>query len=218
MKSVLLVGLGRFGRYIAQTLNELGHEVLAIDTSEERVNDALKYVTNAQIGDASNERFIESLGVRNFDLCIVAISDNFQNSLEVTALLKDYGAPFVLSRATDESHAKFLLRNGADDVVFLEKQMASWAAIKYSNDSIFDYMELTEDYAIYETPVPEAWFGRTVLDLDVRKKFDINVLGTKKKEVFTPLSSIPHVFQADENLLVMGARKDMQKFLKLYNK
>jgi len=138
MKSVLLIGLGRFGSYVAQSLNDLGHEVLAIDSNEGRVNDALKYVTNAQIGDASNERFIASLGVRNFDLCIVAIADDFQNSLEVTSLLKDYGAPFVLARASDESHAKFLLRNGADDVVFLEKQMASWTAIKYSNDSIFD--------------------------------------------------------------------------------
>jgi len=216
MKSILLVGLGRFGRFIAQTLNDLGHEVLAIDTDEGRVNDALKYVTNAQIGDASNERFIESLGVRNFDLCIVTIADNFQNSLEVTALLKDYGAPFVLARASDESHAKFLLRNGANDVVFLEKQMASWTAIKYSNDSILDYMELTEDYAIYETPVPSSWSGRTVLDLDVRKKFNINVLGTKKNGVLTPLSAIPHFFQADENLLIMGSRKDMQKFLRIY--
>lgn len=152
MKSILLVGLGRFGRYVAKALNEQGHEVLAVDKNEGLVNDALDYVTNAQIGDCTNERFVESLGVRNFDLCIVTIADDFQNSLETVSLLKDYGAPFVLARASEDIHAKFLLRNGADDVVYLEKQMASWTAVTYSNDNIFDYMELTDEYAIYETP------------------------------------------------------------------
>ena len=215
MKSVLLVGLGRFGRYVAQTLNDLGDEVLAIDRDEARVNSALKYVTNAQIGNSSSERFIESLGVRNFDLCIVTIGDDFQSSLETTSLLKDYGAPFVLARATDDSHAKFLLRNGADDVVYLEKQMASWTAVKYSNDNIFDYMQLTDEYAIYETPVPDSWLSKSVLALDVRKKYNINILATKKGGVLTPLSGPDHIFRADETLLILGARKDMQKFLKL---
>lgn len=215
MKSVLLVGLGRFGRYVAQTLNELGNEILAIDKDEDRVNDALNYVTSAQIGDSTNERFIASLGVRNFDLCIVTIGDDFQSSLETTSLLKDYGAPFVLARASEDSHAKFLLRNGADDVVYLEKQMASWTAVKYSNDNIFDYMELTEEYAIYETPVPNAWLGKTVIDLEVRKKHDLNVLATKKDGVLTPLSGATHVFRPDETLIILGARRDMQKFLKM---
>lgn len=215
MKSVLLVGLGRFGRYVAQTLNELDNQILAIDKDEARVNDALKYVTSAQIGDSTNERFIASLGVRNFDLCIVTIGDDFQSSLETTSLLKDYGAPFVLARASEDSHAKFLLRNGADDVVYLEKQMASWTAVKYSNDNIFDYMELTDEYAIYETPVPKAWLGKTVIDLEVRKKHDLNVLATKQNGVLTPLSGATHIFQANETLLILGARKDMQKFLKM---
>lgn len=215
MKSVLLVGLGRFGRYVAQTLNELGNEILAIDKEESRVNDALSYVTSAQIGDSTNERFIASLGVRNFDLCIVTIGDDFQSSLETTSLLKDYGAPFVLARASEDNHAKFLLRNGADDVVYLEKQMASWAAVKYSSDNIFDYMELTEEYAIYETPVPKAWLGKTVIDLEVRKKHDLNVLATKKDGVLTPLSGATHIFSSDETLIILGARRNMQKFLKM---
>lgn len=216
MKSVLLVGLGRFGRYVAQTLNTLGNEVLAIDKSEERVNDALAYVTSAQIGDSTNERFIESLGVRNFDLCIVTIGDDFQSSLETTSLLKDHGAPFVLARASEDIHAKFLLRNGADDVVYLEKQMASWTAVTYSNDNIFDYMELTEEYAIYETPVPSAWIGRTVVDMEVRKRHGINILATKKAGALTPISGAEHVFASDETLIILGSRKDMQKFLKQY--
>lgn len=162
MKSVLLIGLGRFGRHMAQKLRDLGHEVLAVDKDEERVNAALAYVTNAQIGDSTNPQFIGSLGVRNFDLCVVAIGDSFQSSLETTALLKEYGAPFVLSRATRDVHAKFLLRNGADEIVYPEKQMANWAAVRYSSDHIFDYIELARDYSIFETAVPAAGWENVV--------------------------------------------------------
>ena len=142
MKSVLLIGLGRFGRHMAAKLQELHHEVLAVDKNEERVNDALDLVTHAQIGDSTSEAFIASLGVRNFDLCVVAIGDDFQSSLETTALLKEQGARFVLSRAARDVHAKFLLRNGADDVIYPEKQTASWAAVRYSSDHVFDYIKL----------------------------------------------------------------------------
>ena len=213
MKSVLLIGLGRFGRHMAEKLRELRHEVLAVDRDEQRVNDILPLVTNAQIGDSTNERFIESLGVRNFDLCIVAIADDFQSSLETTALLKDNGARFVLSRATQDSHAKFLLRNGADDVVYLEKQMANWAAVTYSDDCIFDYMPLANDYAIYEISVPPHWVGRTAVDLEVRKKHNINILATKQNGVVAPLSGGSHVFSNGERVLVMASDKDIQKFL-----
>ena len=166
MKSVLLIGLGRFGRHMAAKLQELHHEVLAVDKNEERVNEALDLVTHAQIGDSTSEAFIASLGVRNFDLCVVAIGDDFQSSLETTALLKEQGARFVLSRAARDVHAKFLLRNGADDVVYPERETASWAAVRYSSDHIFDYIQLTPDHAIYETAVPPAWVGKTIGQLE----------------------------------------------------
>lgn len=213
MKSVLLIGLGRFGRHMAEKLQELHHEVLAIDIDEQRVNDALPYVTNAQIGDATNEDFIASLGVRNFDLCVVAIGDNFQSSLEATALLKEYGAPFVLARAARDVHAKFLLRNGADDVIYPEKQMASWAAVRYSADHIFDYVELTPEYSIYETAVPPAWVGKTVVDLAVRQKYHINILATERHGVLEPLPGPAHCFSEDERIFILGSERDMQKFL-----
>ena len=179
MKSVLLIGLGRFGRHMAIKFQELHHEVLAIDSDEQRVNDALDLVTNAQIGDSTNEQFIASLGVRNFDLCVVAIGDDFQSSLETTALLKEQGAPFVLARASREVHAKFLLRNGADEVIYPEKQMANWAAVRYSGDHIFDYVQLTPDHSIYETAVPESFVGKTAVELAVRQKYRVNILATK---------------------------------------
>lgn len=131
MKSILLIGLGRFGRHIAEELNKLGHEVMAVDENEDRVNAVLSIVTNAQIGDSTNAEFLEALGVRNFDVCIVAISGNFQSSLETTSLLKELGAKMVVSRAERDVQAKFLLRNGADEVLYPEKQLAKWAAIRY---------------------------------------------------------------------------------------
>ena len=154
MKSILLIGLGRFGKNIAIHLNKLGHQVMAVDDEEERVENVLPYVTNAQIGDSTNKDFLESLGIRNFDVCIVAIGNDFQSSLETTSLLKELGARLVVSRASTDVHEKFLLRNGADDVVYPEKQIARWTAIRYSADHILDYIELDEGHAMFEIPVP----------------------------------------------------------------
>ena len=132
MKTVLLIGLGRFGRHLAMQLNELGHQVMAVDKDEERVNECMSFVTNAQIGDSTRVDFLRSLGVSNYDVCYVTISGNFQNSLETTSLLKELGAKYVVSRAERDVQAKFLLRNGADAVTYPEKQLAKWAAIRYT--------------------------------------------------------------------------------------
>ena len=142
MKSILVIGLGRFGINTISKLNELGHQIMAIDANEEKVNAVLPYVTDALIGNAANEQFLQTLGINHYDLCIVAIGDNFQNSLQITSLLKEMGAPYVVSRASSDVHAKFLLRNGADQIIYPEKQLAEWTAIRYSSDHIFDYIEL----------------------------------------------------------------------------
>ena len=171
MKNILLIGTGRFGRHIAVQLSQLGHQVMAVDTNEERISDVLPYVTNAQIGDSTNAEFLRSLGIGNFDVCFVTISGNFQNSLETTSLLKELGAKCVVSRAERDVQAKFLLRNGADNVVYPEKQMAIWAAKRYTADHIFDYIEIDKQHAIFEVEVPKAWVGKSIGMLDVRKKF-----------------------------------------------
>ena len=179
MKSILLIGLGRFGKHIAMHLNHLGHQVMAVDTSEERVEDVLPIVTNAQIGDSTNADFLESLGVRNYDVCIVAIGDDFQSSLETTSLLKELGAKMVVARAARDVHAKFLLKNGADEVVYPEKQLAEWTAIRYSSDHILDYIELDREYSIFEIEIPKAWVGKTVGEMEIRKKHNINLMAFK---------------------------------------
>ena len=215
MKSVLLIGLGRFGRHMAMKLRELHHEVLAVDRDEQRVNDILPLVTNAQIGDSTNEQFIASLGVRNFDLCVVAIGDDFQSSLETTALLKEHGAPFVVARAARDVHAKFLLRNGADDVIYPERQMAGWAAVRYSADHIFDYIEIDEQHAIFEVKVPENWIGKTVGELDIRRKYGINILGIKHSGK-TDVSITPDtVLSGEVTILALGEYKALQKCFRI---
>ena len=211
MKSILLIGLGRFGKHIAKKLNELNHEVMAVDKCEELINDVLPFVTNAQIGDSTNKEFLSSLGVSNYDVCIVTISSNFQSSLETTSLLKELGAKFVVSRAERDVQEKFLLRNGADEVVYLEKQVASWAAIRYSADHILDYIELDDDVAIFEVTIPENWVGKTIGQIDIRKKFGINIMALKNQEKLDLTVHSDTVLLEGGTLLVLGKLKHIQK-------
>lgn len=211
MKSILLIGLGRFGRHIAIKLDELNHQVMALDKNESRVEAVLPYVRNAQIGDATNEDFIRSLGVRNFDVCIVAIGDNFQSSLEATSLLKELGAKMVVSRAARDVHAKFLLRNGADEVVYPEKQLASWTAIRYSADHIFDYVELDEEHGIFEISIPDTWIGKTVGKLDIRKRYNVNIMALRCHGVLDMNISPDIVLEEYQTMLVLGNIKNIQK-------
>ena len=215
MKNILLIGAGRFGRHIAAQLYQLGHQVMAVDTNEERINDVLPFVTNAQIGDSTNAGFLRSLGIGNFDVCIVTVSGNFQNSLETTSLLKELGAKCVISRAERDVQAKFLLRNGADHVVYPEKQVAKWAAIRYTANHVFDYIEIDEQHAIFEVEVPESWVGKSVGELDIRKKFGINILGIKRSGK-TDVSITPDtVLAKDITILALGEYKALQRCFRI---
>ena len=215
MKNILLIGLGRFGKHIALQLNKLGHEVMAVDSNEERVNEILPIVTNAQIGDSTNTEFLKSLGIGNFDVCIVTIGENFQNSLETTSLLKELGAKLVVSRAERDVQAKFLLRNGADEVVYPEKQVANWAAIRYTADHIRDYIEVDDAHAIFEVEVPEGWIGKTVGELDIRRKYSINIMATKENGKINMAVSPETVLTDNITLLVLGAYKELQKCFRI---
>ena len=215
MKSILLIGLGRFGKHVAMKLNALNHQVMAVDSDEERVNAVLPYVTNAQIGDSTNEEFLSSLGIRNFDACIVAIGDSFQNSLETASLLKELGAKYVFARAATDVQEKFLLRNGADEVVYPEKQLAAWTAIRCSSNHILDYVELNEDYSIYELSVPEEWQGKTVMQLDLRKKYGINILSVRENGALNMEVTPDTVLTADKTVLVLGRYKSIQKCFRI---
>ena len=211
MKSFLLIGLGRFGRHLAMQLNAQGHQVMAVDDDEEKVNAVLNVVTNAQIGDSTNGEFLQELGVGNYDVCIVAISDNFQSSLETTSLLKELGAKKVVSRAERDVQAKFLLRNGADEVLYPEKQLAKWAAVRYGSDHLLDYIELDADNAIVEVEVPAEWAGKTVGEIDVRRIHNINLLAVKKDGAIDAQITPYTVLPADGTLLALGEYRALKK-------
>ena len=214
-KTIILIGLGRFGLHIAKKLHELGHEVMAVDLNEEKINQAVPYVTDAQIGNSTNEEFLKSLGINNFDLCIVTISDDFQSSLETTSLLKELGAKKVVSRAERDGQAKFLLRNGADEIVYPEKQLASWMAIKYSADHILDYIEIDNEHAIFEVSVPKDWIGKTIGEIDIRKKYGINILGIKDGKKLNVNVTPSQMLSLDLSLLVIGDYKKLKKCFKI---
>lgn len=215
MKSILLIGLGRYGQHVAKKLNEIGHDVMAVDHNEDRVNSILPYVTNGIIGDSTNEDFLRSLGVANYDVCIVAIGDDFQSSLETTSLLKELGGKLVVSRATRDVHEKFLLRNGADHVVYPEKQLGIWTAITYSSEKVFDFIDLGENHAIMEVSIPDAWHGKTILELNVRNNYNINVLAVKDNGKLNANINGQTILTKDQTLLVLGTNSDIIKCFKI---
>ena len=215
MKTVLLIGLGRFGTNIAIQLNALGHEVMGVDHNEDRVNEAMDIVTNAQIGDSTNEEFLRSLGVGNYDICFVTISNDFQSSLETTCLLKELGAPYVVSRAERDGQEKFLLRNGADEVIYPEKQVAKWAAIRYGSSQLLEYIELDDDHSLIEVPVPSSWAGKNIIQLDVRRKYDLNIIAVKANGNINYKITPDTVLSESNTLFVIGENKALQKCFRI---
>lgn len=214
MKSVLLIGLGRFGTGVAEKLHELRHQVMAVDQSEERVNAVLGLVTEAQIGDSTDEGFLRSLGVPDYDVCFVAIGDKFQSSLETTSLLKELGAKKVVSRASRDVQKKFLLRNGADEVVYPEKQLAAWTALRYTSDGLLDLIELDQEHAIYELAIPVDWDGKTVGELDIRKRYGLNILGIRTGGVLSMAVGSDTRLRLGQSVLLVGKSDKIQTFFR----
>lgn len=214
MRSALIIGVGQFGSHIAKRMSKLRCEVMAVDINEERINAILPYVTNAQIGDSTNIAFMQSLGIPDFDVCIVTISGNFQNSLETTALLKELGARSVISRAQNDVQQKFLLRNGADETVYPEKLTAIRLATKAASDSILDYIQMDKNLSIYEMRVPKEWEGKNLIELDIRKKYQLNIIALRAgKELILPSPTTE--LHTGDDILVIGSLRDIQKCFKL---
>ncbi|MBS6445659.1 MAG: TrkA family potassium uptake protein [Ruminococcus sp.] len=214
MKSFLIIGLGRFGKHLAEKFYELGDEVMAIDLNEERVQNIMPIVTSAKIGNCTNPDTMKTLGVGNFDVCFVCTGSNFQNSLEITSLLKELGAKKVVSKAGSDVHAKFLQRNGADDVIYPERDSSFRVASRYSIDNVFNYIELSKDMAIYEIPVAESWIDKSISQIDVRKKYNLNILAIKENNKITALPTADYIFYGSEHIVILGRNQDVEKFMK----
>lgn len=213
MKSILMIGMGRFGSHLCMNLSKLGNEIMIVDECEENLEDLLPYATSAKIGNCTNIKVLESLGVSNFDLCIVCIGNNFQNSLEITSLLKDLGAKHVVSKANRDIHAKFLLRNGADEVIFPNRDIAERVAVSLSADEIFDYINLADGYSIYEIAPLEKWIGKSIVELDIRAKYHMSIIGIKYDNHTQILPSRDYRFKEDEHLIVICHEKDISKII-----
>lgn len=214
MKNILVIGLGRFGQHLCRELSELGNEVMAVDTDQNAVEAVADFVSATRIGDCTNAEVLKSLGVNDYDECVVCIGNNFQNSLEITSQLKELGAKHVISKANRDIQAKFLSRNGADTVVYPNRDLAEKLARMISTNHVFDYIELTDEYAIYEIPPLKAWIGKSIRESDIRAKYHVNVLGTKKNGQTKIMPSADHIIEEDEHMIVMGAGRDVDKIIK----
>lgn len=215
MKSVLLIGLGRFGKHVAVELSKLGHEVMAVDDDEVKINEVLPYVTNGQIGDSTKEEFLESLDIPGFDVCIVAIGNDFQSSLETTSLLKELGGKRVIARAEQDAQEKFLLRNGADEVVYPEKELAKWMAIRCSTNQILEYIPFDKEYAILEVELPQSWRYKSIGEIDIRKKFEVNIMGIRRNGKLQPFVTAETEFLPQDTILILGNYQRLQKHFRL---
>ena len=214
MRSMLVIGAGLFGKNLASRLTELGNEVMLVDMDEEAVHSLEPLVTRVQIGDCMDKDVLCELGVRNFDVCFVCISDNFQSSMEITSLLKEQGAKFVVAKADREIHARLLSKIGADHVVSPERDMAQRTAARFSAHGAFDYIELSPEYAIMEIVPPTDWVGRNLRDLKVRTEHRINVIGIRvDNKHIQPMTSAEHIFTTHEHIIVAGENKDILKVI-----
>ncbi len=217
MRSVLIIGLGRFGQHLCKNMVDMKNEVMVVDVKEDNVEAMMPIVTNAQIGDCTNVEVLKSIGVNNFDICFVCIGTNFQSSLEITSLLKENGAKYVVSKATRDIQAKFLLRNGADEVIYPDRDIAEKAAIRYSSSHVFNYIELNDEYSIYEIPVAEEWVGRSIKEVNFRAKYKVSILGIKRGENTKLLPMAEHEFDEKEHLMVVGRIEDVDRLLKRFD-
>jgi len=211
MKSFLIIGLNSFGHHLCRELWEQGGEVMIADIKESRLEDALKYSISAKVGDCSDEDVLRSFGVANFDCCFVCISNSFQDSMQVTSLLKELGAKKVISKASNDIHTKFLLRNGADGIIYPDRDTARTLAVSESNDSIFDCIPLTDDIYIYEILPDSKWGGKSFRELNLRASYKLNVLAVKKGGSVDPMPSADYIISGDEHLVVLGRTEDIRK-------
>ena len=216
MKSFLVIGMGRFGVHLTRYLLELGNEVMVLDRDEDKVARVAGQATAACVGDCQDEQVLASLGVRDFDVCFVCVRDDFQCSLEATAALKELGAKFVVARADQERQIKFLRKIGADFVVHTEMDMARRVATRFSAENVFDYFELTPKFAIFELEVPQEWEGRTVMELEVRRKYNVNILGVKSGDVVVPLVDPNYRFRDDVHIIVAGDKEAGIRLMNLH--
>ena len=214
MKSFLIIGMGSFGHHLCRALAEQRCEVMIVDQESAALEDMLPYVVSARVGDCTNEDVLRSFSVESFDACFVCMGSNVLSSLQVTSLLKELGARKVFSKADDDVQAKFLLRNGADEIIYPERELAVSIAVSESSDSIFDCFRLTAEHSIFELQPLPKWIGKSLRDLNFRAKYNMTVIAIKKDNQIIPNLHPDYIFRAEEHLLLLGSREDIDKIIR----
>jgi trk system potassium uptake protein TrkA len=208
-KSILIIGMGRFGRNLALKMQELGNSVMVVDIKTQLEQDISYLFNDYMIGDCTNKNVLGAIGVGNFDICFVTIGNNFEASIVITSLLRTFGAKYIVTKTDHDIQRDVLKKVGADDVVFPDRDFAEKLAIRYNYDKIFDYMELPGDYSIYETAIPKSWIGKKIITLDVRRKYEINILAIKNGTTLQPVTESDYIFKEGDEIIVMAKEKDI---------
>lgn len=212
MKQFIIIGIGKFGESIATNLYKMGHDVLAVDIDEERVQYIANKVTHAVQADATEEGTLEALGVKHFDGAVVTIGESVQASILIIMLCKELGIRHVLAKAQNELHAKVLYKIGADRVVFPERDMGLRVAHSLVSTSFLDYIELTPDYSIVELKAAKDWKGKSLKDLNVRAEYGINIMAIKQDDKVVVSPAADDTIQRDDVLVVIGKARDINRF------
>ena len=211
MKSILVIGMGNFGQLFSERMQELGNDVMVVDEKPDIINEIAHKFTDSQIGDCRNPAVLKSLGINNFDICFVTIGSDFQASLEITSLLKEMGAKYVVSKARSDRQSKLLVKIGADEVIYPERELTEKLAVRYNADNIFDYIQLTPEYSIYEIPCSSKWTGKTMAEIDVRNKYKVNIIAVNHDGNLNIAPGAAYVFSQDDKLVVIGKASDVFK-------
>ncbi|MTI71556.1 MAG: TrkA family potassium uptake protein [Firmicutes bacterium] len=218
MKQFLVLGCGRFGSSIAKTLYKLGHDVMVIDKDSEKIKNISQHVTHVIEGDAKDEKIIRSLGVSNFDIVVVTMALNIQSSILTSILLRELGAKYIIAKAQNELHAKVLYKIGVDRVVFPEKDMGAKVARNIISPNIVDYINLSSDYSIVEISPLKQWFGKSLIELNLRRKYEINVIAVKQGDDINISPRADYVVNKGDILVVISHNSNSKKLMKLVNK
>jgi trk system potassium uptake protein len=211
-KQFAIIGMGRFGSSVARTLYEMDYEVMGIDENEERINENIQYVTHAVAADSTDERALKEIGIRNFDVVVVAIGVDIQASILTVLTLKDLGVKKIVAKAQNERHGQVLYKVGADRVVFPERDMGVRVAHNLISSNVLDFIELAEDYSVAEVVVSPKLVGQNLRQLDIRKKYEVNVIAIKSGDKFNIAPSPDEVIQYGDVLVVIGNNKDLREF------
>lgn len=213
MKNVLIIGAGEFGKHLARKLTELKNDVRLVDMDEAVIDALSPALENTLIGDCRSMNVVKQIGVRDYDLVVVAVGGNFQASLEITSNLKECGARYIVSQCESDIQAKFLQMAGADKTVYAEKEAAEKAALIYNKDGLIDYISISDDYKIVKMKLPRRWAGHTLPELEIRKKYKLNLLAVEHGgKVIVP--DLQFVFTDADLVLLLGEEKQLSRFFR----